>query len=175
MSIYTKWGLWLLFLIVISVAFYFGNKVPFSEQMPIYDGLRNTSAIIFAVMGAWLALIYPSKLEKAFGKSSAEYEPEELEQINRLFKPMIYSTVVLMVVITMAFIVPLAKQVPVLVENKCLFRALSFSMIGGLTFLQFWSLILTLIPGDSIKDDIEGRNRRKEMIDRMAPKNRKTK
>src|SRR5690625_7087270 len=47
-------------LIIFSVIF--GGKVTFNEQMPIYDGLRNTSAIIFAVMGAWIALLYPGKL-----------------------------------------------------------------------------------------------------------------
>jgi len=29
------------------------------EQWPLYESLRNTSAIIFGVMGAWLAIICP--------------------------------------------------------------------------------------------------------------------
>lgn len=160
---------YLLSLILLVAAFYLGGGVPFKEQMLVYDGLRNTSAIIFAVMGAWIALLYPKKLSQAFGKKPYEDKVDDINQIDRLFKPMIYSTGVLVVVIGMSFAVPLAKQVSLLVEHREVFRSISFSMIAALTILQFWSLILTLVPGDSIKDDLEEIRSKEEMLERMRP------
>jgi len=162
-----------LLLVIIGSSLWLGGGIPFSEQMPIYDGLRTTSAIIFAVMGAWIALLYPSTLSKAFGKKPFEEKSDDIEQINRLFKPMLYSTGVLITVIGVAFIVPLAKQIEFLHLYKEFFRAISFSVIGALTYIQFWSLILSLIPSDSIKDDLDGINKRNEMIERMKPGNKK--
>jgi hypothetical protein len=150
-----------------------GSGISFKEQMPIYDGLRNTSAIIFAVMGAWIALLYPNKLSQAFGKKPYKEKAEDIEEINRLFRPMIYSTTILMVVIAMSFIVPLAKQISYLHQYKEVFRAISFGSIAFLTLLQFWSLILTLVPGDSIKDDLDEIRAREEMLERMKPNRKK--
>ena len=53
----------LLFVLIaagLSVAsFHKGKKVDFETQLLLYDALRNTSGIVFAVMGAWIAIIYP--------------------------------------------------------------------------------------------------------------------
>lgn len=159
------------FIIISSV--FFGGKISFNEQMPIYDGLRNTSAIIFAVMGAWIALLYPGKLSQAFGQKPYKEKANDIDQINRLFRPMIYSTVILMVVIGVSFAVPLAKQITYLHPHKEIFRAVSFGAIAFLTLLQFWSIILTLVPGDTIKDDLDDIKSREEMLERMKPGRKK--
>ncbi|HHF2868453.1 TPA: hypothetical protein ACPJZQ_003592 [Vibrio alginolyticus] len=158
-------------IVVASVVF--GGEITFKEQMPIYDGLRNTSAIIFAVMGAWIALLYPGKLSQAFGQKPYEEKANEIDQINRLFRPMLYSTVILMIVIGVSFAVPLAKQITYLHSFKEIFRSASFGMIAFLSLLQFWSLILTLVPGDTIKDDLDDIKAREEMLERMKPSRRK--
>lgn len=150
-----------------------GRNITFNEQMPIYDGLRNTSAIIFAVMGAWIALLYPGKLSQAFGQKPYTEKTNDIDQINRLFRPMIYSTVILMVVIGVSFAVPLAKQIAYLHPYKEVFRSVSFGAIAFLTILQFWSIMLTLVPGDTIKDDLDNIKSRAEMLERMRPPGRK--
>ncbi|GAW97954.1 MULTISPECIES: hypothetical protein [Colwellia] len=169
MSIKIKILFIIIVLLVIIVSLLLGGKIAFKEQMVIYDGLRNTSAIIFAVMGAWIALLYPQKLSQAFGKKPYKEKSDDIDQINRLFRPMIYSTSILSIVIGMAFIVPLAKQVEYLIQFKEIFRALSFAVIAFLTMLQFWSLVLTLVPGDSIKDDLDEDKERQKMLARMRP------
>lgn len=158
--------------IIISSVF-FGGKISFNEQMPIYDGLRNTSAIIFAVMGAWIALLYPGKLSQAFGQKPYKEKANDIDQINKLFRPMIYSTVILMVVIGMSFAVPLAKQITYFHPHKEIFRSISFGAIAFLTLLQFWSIILTLVPGDTVKDDLDDIKSREEMLERMRPGRKK--
>lgn len=173
MSIYLKLVLSLLVAITVVFSFVLGRGISFSEQMPIYDGLRNTSAIIFAVMGAWIALIYPRKLSQAFGRKPYDEKKKDIDDINRLFKPMVYSTIILIIVVGMAFIVPLGKQISSLHPYKDIFRSISFGSIAALTILQFWSLILTLVPSDEIKDSVDDVREREKILERMKS-NRKS-
>jgi hypothetical protein len=163
----------ILVVVIVILAVVFGGKVTFAEQLPIYDGLRNTSAIIFAVMGAWIALLYPGKLSKAFGGKPYKEKADDIEQINRLFRPMIYSTCILIVVTGMSFMVPLAKQISFLHAYTEIFRAMSFGAIAVLTFVQFWSIILTLVPGDAIKDELDEIKLKEEVLERMKPGRKK--
>ena len=156
-------------LIIITGSIILGGKIPFKDQMPIYDGLRNTSSIIFAVMGAWIALLYPSMLSKAFGKQPYEQKTSDIDDIKKLFRPLVYSTIILMIVIVMSFIVPLAKQINALVTYKEIFRTISFTIISTLSCMQLWSLIITLTPSDSIKDDLDKLKQREELLKRMRP------
>lgn len=50
-------------------------KVPFSHQWPLYEALRTTAAIIFAVIGAWMAIIYPERLRLSY--KSPDEKPED--------------------------------------------------------------------------------------------------
>lgn len=162
-----------IFIVIVFLSVKLGDKIPFKDQLPIYDGLRNTSAIIFAVMGAWISILYPNKLSTAFSKVDKSNKKTEIEDIKRLFKPMIYSTIILMIVICMSFIVPLAKQVSFLLAHREIFRAISFTIITTLSTIQLWSLILTLLPSDSIKDDLDNQQARNDLINRMrSPRNR---
>ena len=42
---------WLLSTAMVVVALWYGRKIPFVEQWPLYEALRTTAAIIFAVVG----------------------------------------------------------------------------------------------------------------------------
>lgn len=54
-------GIFLMVVLIFSA--YFGKNVPFSSQWPLYEALRTTASIIFAVVGAWFAIIYPERLK----------------------------------------------------------------------------------------------------------------
>lgn len=54
----------LLFLSVSTFFFYWGRYVSLSSVFDLNEGLINLSAIVFGVMGAWLAIIYPDVLNQ---------------------------------------------------------------------------------------------------------------
>ncbi|MDP2504005.1 hypothetical protein BCT47_23045 [Vibrio splendidus] len=163
----------LLSIVLIGLSFWFGGDIPLKSQLPIYDGLRNTAAIIFAIMGAWIALLYPKVLGTSFGKKT-DAQVEELKEIEKLFQPMLYSTLILMLVIIVSFVVPLAKLSPWLISHKEYLRSMSFGALSILTILQFWSLLLTLLPGDAVKDEVRDNLERAAVLKRMMPKKYKS-
>ena len=47
----------------VTAAYFVGDKITFSEQWGLYETLRTTASIIFAVVGAWFAMSTQRNLE----------------------------------------------------------------------------------------------------------------
>lgn len=54
---------------MIGVAWYLGANIRFEEQWVLYEALRTTASIIFAVVGVWLAIVYPERLKSPFSQT----------------------------------------------------------------------------------------------------------
>jgi len=150
----------------VALLFYrYGKTISVSKQMPLYDSLRTTSAIIFAVMGAWMAVIYPGILSKLFTGNEKMTEDDK-DNIERLLSPLIYSSIIIAVVLLITTVAPLLHQVRLLKSNVEVVRGGSYSLLGVLTLTQLWTLLLTLIPGDYIKRNLDVKQSKKRLIDK---------
>lgn len=148
-------------------AFFPGQEIEMSKQMPLFEGLRNTSAIIFGVMGAWLAILHPDSLKKVFGSYGGKIPDQEKNTIMLLLSPIIISTAIIAIVLILFPLVEFSKTVNSLISYKEALRGVSFSILSTLTLLQLWALILTLIPGDIIKKHIDKESTQKAVVKRM--------
>ncbi len=136
---------------IFIVCYYYGQNVPIKSQLPLFEGLRNTSAIIFGVMGAWLAILHPTSLKKIFSKNKGSVSEEDRKTINLLLSPILISTFILSIVLVAPLFIVVGRSIPGLYKYVDLFRGISFLLLGGLTILQLWTLVLTLIPSDILK------------------------
>lgn len=146
----TKTLLIVLWCVAISAGYYFGRSVPFSEQWPLYEALRTTSAIIFAVVGAWLAIVYPERLRLSISEASGESQEKGQRHIGILLSPAVNSTAVLCIVLMVGVLAPLLKRTDLVLAHISGFRGASYALLVGLTLWQAWTVILTLIPADLI-------------------------
>jgi len=160
----------LIALACLSVLLYgFGRGIPYSEQWVLYEALRNTASIIFGVMGAWLAIVYPEALENVIkGKTKSGSEV-----YSKLLEPLIYSTIILILVLVIGIISPIAKQINFFASHASVLRGISFSILSILTILQIWSLILTLLPADMTQREISERSSIGTAISRWTSRNQK--
>ena len=166
----------LVLIIVIGVAatcYYFGKNITIEEQIPLLEGLRNTAAIIFGVMGAWIAILHPESLKKIFSRNGGSVSLEDRETINLLLSPILISTFILFIVLVMPLAISIGKTIPYVLEYKHELRGFSFAILGCLTILQLWTLILTLIPGDLLKRNIQKQEAKEAMKNRMFSGTRK--
>lgn len=129
---------------------FLGKEIPFSKQWPLYESLRNTSAIIFGVIGAWMAIVYPEKIKSPFKISDSEDGFES----SRLLTPIANSTFILAIVLIIGIIAPIAQQILPISHIKWQ-RGFSYALLSALTIWQIWTVISTLYPADAIKDKIE--------------------
>lgn len=156
------WNIVKLFIIVcliglIGVGFWYGRFVPFAQQSPLFEALRTTASIIFAVVGAWMAIIYPERLRFTFKPDSSESTSIPVN-MGKLLHPAVNSTFILCIVLMVGVLAPLIKQVSFLLPHKELLRGVSFSLLIALTTWQIWTVILTLVPADMIKSKVDHEN-----------------
>jgi hypothetical protein len=158
------------YLLIASIAlaaFLQGQEIEMSKQMPLFEGLRNTSAIIFGVMGAWLAILHPDSLKKVFRSDGAKLPDQEKNTIMLLLSPIVISTAIIAAVLVLFPLVEFSKTVDYLVSYKGVLRGAAFALLSTLTLLQLWALILTLAPGDLVKRHIDKENAKNTVAKRM--------
>ena len=135
---------------LIGAAAFFGKNISFQQQWPLFEALRATAAIIFAVVGAWMAIVYPERLKISLGNSEGGANPVS-DKFSSLFTPIAHSTIILGLVLLTGIVAPIAKQIPWVLHNVALARSCSFSFLVVLTLWQIWTVAITLVPADIIK------------------------
>lgn len=143
--------------IVIAVSYWVfrvGGGIPFAEQWPQVESLREISSIIFGVFGAWIALIYPGKLEEIFKREKKEDRKNDVVAIERLLLPMRFTTVILFFLLLFGLFGPFLKQFPWAVANAFYFRGLSFLLLSVLSILQIVAIVMALFPAGLISQEI---------------------
>ncbi|EAA5455488.1 hypothetical protein A7G53_00820 [Salmonella enterica] len=142
---------------LIGVGFWYGRYVPFAQQSPLFEALRTTASIIFAVVGAWMAIIYPERLRFTFKPDSSKTTSMPVN-MGKLLHPAVNSTFILCIVLLVGVLAPLVKQIAFLLPYKEWLRGASFGLLMALTFWQIWTVILTLVPADMIKAKVDHEN-----------------
>src|SRR5690625_2189772 len=145
-------------------AYFPGRNVPFSVQWPLFEALRTTAAIIFAVVGAWLAIVYPERLRWAFSRPSAK-APKGNDTIRNVLSPAINSTFILCIILIIGVLAPLISQIETLYLWKKTFRGISYSLLVGLTVWQLATIILTLPIADKVITESDKDALRKQVND----------
>lgn len=160
-KIITTLSLISVFVISFTVGYY-GRNITFEKQWPLFEALRTTSAIIFAVVGAWMAIVYPEKIKSPFKKT---YNESGFES-SRLLTPIANSTFILIIVLIIGIFAPIVRQISPEEYHESS-RGISYGILFILTFWQIWTVIATLIPADAIKNKIEKDEEKKESTDEI--------
>jgi hypothetical protein len=143
-------------ILLVGTGTWFGQNVPVAEQWPMFEALRTTAAIIFAVIGAWMAIIYPEKLRLSFRphQNASVIETAPQTGWGQLFTPVVHSTLILSVVLLLGIIVPALKHVELDVPVRY-WRGTSYGLLVALTLWQLWTVLLTLVPADKVKTSLD--------------------
>lgn len=153
--------------LIFFFCFYFGGTIAFKDQWPLYEALRATSSIIFAVIGAWLTILYPEALKKIFTKG-AIFTGSNADSIELLISNIRYSSLILGAVLLVGFLAQIAKQILFLHSYASYLRAFSFGSLGALTFLQIWTLLMTLAQAEMAREDVNVSTSRQDAIKKFS-------
>lgn len=138
----------------------------------MYEALRTTASIIFAVIGAWMAIIYPERLKLSL--RSNEPGKGDITGMGKLFTPVVNSTAILCVILLVGAASPLLKRLPLpfdiwrLHVDVTLFRGLSYALLVSLTLWQLWTVVLTLLPASKIKSFVDREDARRRVLAGMT-------
>ncbi|UGQ45109.1 hypothetical protein [Massilia endophytica] len=148
-----------MFLVVVGIvaivfcvaALLYGQNIPFANQWPLFEALRTTASIIFAVVGAWLAIIYPERLKLSF-KKSGDRKSAGSDNVGLLLTPAVHSTIILVCLLLIGIAAPLIKQIPGILQHVVFLRGISFFLLTILTLWQVAIVVIAVFPAAFIKD-----------------------
>jgi len=69
-----------------------GREISIERQEPLFESLLGIATIVFGIMGAWVAIVYPDSLKKVFEKR--QNISELSNRVQRLFLPLRVSVIV---------------------------------------------------------------------------------
>lgn len=133
------------FAALIGFGLWHGALVKAEQQGSLFEGLRTTAAIIFGVMGAWIAIVYPESLKRILDPRTDD-EAKHAVLVRQLLTPILFSTAILAVVLVGAPIASVVQKFNFYQQHEDLFLRLSFATLLLLTALEFWAVLLSLVP-----------------------------
>lgn len=123
------------------LGYHFGADITLSDQWPYFEALRTTTSIVFGVMGALLAVVFPEVLKQGLRGAAA---PSGETNLRRVLLPCAYSATLLIILIVLApFFAWIKATTPTNAMGEmqqtffCLFCALSYCQVMILQMVLF--------------------------------------
>jgi putative effector of murein hydrolase LrgA (UPF0299 family) len=144
---------WILLVATLIVFFFIGRTISWEQQNSIYEALRQTSALIFGIVGAWLAVLLPFSIEA--GNKLKHF----FDFSKKLFPALSAAIYLLFLTLFVPFIVNIIKATSCLdIQYYSILYGISFSLLALGLIILAWGLIMILASFDALKKDIELRD-----------------
>lgn len=126
------------------------------------SALLNVSSIIFAIIGAWIAIIYPRAIGRAFASKNVN-NPEikeaegDANYLGELVEIVLVSAAVLMAVLSIQFSVPITKGL--LSASSLLYGKYGiFYVVAMLTFAQLHAVFRVILANYFFLNQLRSKN-----------------
>ena len=173
-----KWLANLTYLVLAAIAiaicawgYISGQHIPFARQWPLYEALRTTAAIIFAVVGAWLAIVYPERLKFSFDRATSKNSGGK--NFKLLFVPAVHSTVILIILLMCGILAPLLKQVTFEPQDIQTLRGVSYAFVCALTLWQVAIVGMAIAPVEMLMAKSGEEEVNRQIDERFNPSGRR--
>tara|TARA_R100000935_G_C2828195_1_gene163477 strand:+ start:1320 stop:1826 length:507 start_codon:yes stop_codon:yes gene_type:complete len=125
----------------------YASSLSYEDFKPTLSTLLTISSIIFAIIGAWIAIIYPRSLTRSFRDNSLEEQKDhdnEASYLAELVEIVMVSAIVLMIVLAIQLTVPILKELSFSNSLKTL-KYIGFFTIIALCFSQFFAIFRVIM------------------------------
>lgn len=149
--------------VVAGMGFFFGRGIDLADQWPFFEALRTTSAIVFGVMGALLAIVYPEIIKQGF-RAQSETSLSKPANIHRIVDPLAQSAILLIALVLLG---PLFAWAKATLDGNHYIQGCSFALVCMLSAWQAWILWKVLMPLDVLRshtDLASAKAKRREQI-----------
>ena len=141
-------------IIAVSTGIFGFRFVSIENQASLLTDLLQISAILFAILGIWIAILDPTSiLEK---KPSSDLSSRSTLALD-LIPPLILSTTALIITVLLKFITPILSVINAPSSYIPFFRSIYGIIITSIVIAEIWVIIATLLPIASvlIKNEID--------------------
>lgn len=126
------------------------------------SALLNVSSIIFAIIGAWIAIIYPRAIGRAFASNTVKHlefieADGDANYLSELVEIVMVSAFVLMAALSIQFSTPILKEV---IRPAALHYAklVIFYVVAMLTFAQLHAVFRVILANYFFLNQLRNKN-----------------
>lgn len=138
---------WHAFFIILG--YWFGGSVEFDNQLGMLEKVLTFSSIVLAVVGLWLAVIFPEVISTIYGNTPIEEKKSSLISAQWLLYPLFICSFVSAAALILMSLMEVTKGVYFGLMPD-VFLSLTFSAIMLLAGLSLFALFCALRPGVEI-------------------------
>jgi hypothetical protein len=143
-----------------------GVDIPFGKQIELLRELREVSTIIFGIVGAWAAIVYPAELKQKLRPTEVTtLDPDQLANFRSLMRCLIFSALIVVAVLLVQYLGVALRQTQLVQQSSGSLRRLSFATTCLLGVAQLWVIMLMLIPIDSADADVRLAQETQELLE----------
>lgn len=125
---------------IVILLFCYGYKgsLSYEDLNELIDILKNASAMIFTIVGIWLAYIYPNAITAIVKPESVEYLAGEKDarRIEMLVGIVITSAMVIIGIVMFFVAKTLFSGLDIYIQNRGYIRPAGFSLIFFMSYMQ---------------------------------------
>ncbi len=136
---------------ILCLGFFLGQDIPFEEGIELLNIILTSSSLIFAIIGIWLALVFPDVMNNTYKEINLSNRKREMERAERILQPLIYASMIFLTSFMLRLIIGVLKykkeHLPFLESIEPFLQSLLFSVILLLSFFLILTLVSTLAPG----------------------------
>jgi hypothetical protein len=138
------------------------SSLGYSAYKDTLGALLNISSILFAIIGAWIAIIYPRAIGRVFkggdvSEQALKDADTDADYLSELVEIVMVSAIVLMVVLFVQFSVPIAKA---LIFGKAIIytKHAAFFIVFLLTMSQLYAVFRVILANYFFLNDLRKKN-----------------
>ena len=154
---------------LLAIGYHFGEPIKFEDQWGFYEALRTTTSIVFGVMGALLAIVYPEVVKLGLRGQAMNLRDNNL---HRITDPLAHSALLLVFLVAAAPFFAWLKTLTHVEVVEWRVNQVSFAVLCILSFWQIKILQMVLFPLDALtskSDDEVARANMRSGIHRNGP------
>ncbi len=161
--------------ISIAIAgFYFGRAISASDQLKLLELLISFASVVFAVVGVWLAIVFPNVMSGIYKNIPVEEKDVLIITAKRLLVPLFLTSFIAASSMLIRVLAEPLRLIPSITAGTCA-NGLLFSFILVANFYLFIALVIALAPGLQLlfdgMDVVKGEKRKNRYLSRTSRKN----
>ena len=157
---------------IIYISYSFRLDIVFKDVEPLISILQNTSAMIFTIMGIWIAYVYPNAVLRIVQPSKVIvfFSDEDLERVRLLVGVVIISAFILALLVFGITVKAFIVKTNIFVQNKPLFTGIGLWGLLALTYAQLFCIYAVIVSSVNFIIDLKNLKAKKRLSEKLDGK-----
>ena len=139
------------------------NYLLFKDNLSL---LTSSSSILFAILGVWIALLYPEEFKDL--KNGKNDHSERFKDLKILVNSMVLCVITICSILIVSFCAPYLKKY-INFNNLYIFQYINTIFLLIVTITQIYCYLTILLPTTAIDNQLETEKHKKKLMEKFSP------